>query len=212
MLDDFVHNLERITKQQRIDIFDGRNADAPQAAVEPRPTALSPARAPGVVVSSSQQRILDSLGWLDSVGIAQAAKVQLALLAEASPKSSGYQNNLGALRTAGLIDYPTPGRVELTAAGREAMNAPDRPPTAEDLHRTLEARLPSPQWKILHSLILEYPLSVPRGALAINVQQSASSSGFQNNLGALRSLGFIDYPAPGKVVALPVMFLEGAKS
>ena len=28
-------------------------------------------------------------------------------------------------------------------------------------------------------------------------------------LGSLRSLGLIDYPSPGQVVALPVLFLEG---
>lgn len=35
-----------------------------------------------------------------------------------------------------------------------------------------------------------------------------SSKGFANAIGRLRSLGLIDYPAPGRVVALPVLFLE----
>lgn len=35
-----------------------------------------------------------------------------------------------------------------------------------------------------------------------------ASSGYTNNLGALRSLGLVDYPRPGRVVALPVLFLE----
>jgi hypothetical protein len=38
---------------------------------------------------------------------------------------------------------------------------------------------------------------------------SPASSGFQNNLGGLRSLGLIDYPHPGHVVATTVLFLEG---
>jgi hypothetical protein len=37
------------------------------------------------------------------------AKDELAQLAGQSPTSSGYTNNLGSLRSLGLIDYPTPG-------------------------------------------------------------------------------------------------------
>lgn len=36
-----------------------------------------------------------------------------------------------------------------------------------------------------------------------------SSKGFSNAIGRLRSLGFIDYPERGQVVACPVLFLEG---
>ena len=34
-------------------------------------------------------------------------------------------------------------------------------------------------------------------------------SAFTNPLGNLRTLGLIDYPQPGRVVALPMLFLEG---
>lgn len=154
-----------------------------------------------------QQRILDALAWLESVGIDQASKVQLALLADASPRSSGYANNLGALRTAGLIYYPSGGQVGLTTAGRGASRTPSRPPTTEDLHRTLQERLAAPQWRILQALIERYPEAVPKVALADLAGTSHNSSGYANNLGALRTLGFIDYPRPGHVVALPVLFL-----
>lgn len=39
------------------------------------------------------------------------SKEELAEMVEASPMSSGYQNNLGRLRTLGFITYPTAGRV-----------------------------------------------------------------------------------------------------
>lgn len=83
-----------------------------------------------------------------------------------------------------------------------------RAPTTADLHRTLEQRLPLPQWRILKALIGYYPDAVDRAALAAEANQSANSSGYANNLGALRSLGFLDYPRGGEVVALPVLFLE----
>lgn len=159
-------------------------------------------------ITRPQQRILDALAWLESVGISEAKKVQLALLAEQSPKSSGYANNLGALKSAGLIVYPSGGLVALTDGGRGIAQAPSRPPTTEDLHDSLFARLPRPQVRILQALIAEHPNALPKDDLAHKAEQSPTSSGFANNLGSLRSLGFIDYPAPGHVAAREVLFLE----
>jgi len=61
-----------------------------------------------------------------------------------------------------------------------------------------------------------YPQPVSKGELAerasayLGKPMSATSGGYFNNLGTLRSLKLIDYPSPGTVVALPVLFLEGA--
>lgn len=160
-------------------------------------------------ISGSQQRILDSLAWLEAIGIERAGKVQLALLAEASPTSSTFSNNLGALRTGGYIDYPVPGFAMLTSDGRDKANQPDAPPTTADLHARVRARVSSSQWRILYALISAYPNAYTKGDLAAAVEASATSSTFSNNLGALRTLGLIDYPQPGQVVALPVLFVEG---
>lgn len=53
------------------------------------------------------------------------------------------------------------------------------------------------------------PGAVDRDTLAEMAGTSPTSSSFANNLGALRSLGLIDYPTRGEVVALPVLFMEG---
>lgn len=174
-------------------------------AAAPRTDAIRMAPAEGL--TAPQQRILDALAWMESVHIETTMKVQLALLADQSPTSSGYANNLGSLRSAGLIEYPAPGRVGLTATGRRVARAPVSAPTTEDLHRQIEGRLAAPQWKILRALIASYPKPVAREELAERAEQSPTSSGYANNLGALRSLGFIDYPARSQVTALPVLFL-----
>ena len=101
------------------------------------------------------------------------------------------------------------GRVVLTPAGRAAAAAPDSPPTTEDLHATLRAGLAGPQWRILEQLVKAYPDPIDKATLADLAGASVSSSSYANNLGALRSLGFIDYPAGGQVAALPVLFLNG---
>jgi hypothetical protein len=62
--------------------------------------------------------------------------------------------------------------------------------------------------EILNVLIASYPDAIEKERVAEMAEASVTSSGFANNLGAMRSLGIIDYPSPGKVVAKPVLFLE----
>ena len=160
--------------------------------------------------SASQQRILNGLAWLESVGIPDADKTQVALLADQSPTSGGYFNNLGALRTAGCIDYPVAKRVALTDAGRQRAAAVDVPQTSEELQEQLYRRLSSSQAAILRHLVEIYDTGrdIEKSKLAERVGQSPTSGGYFNNLGRLRSLGLIDYPAKGRVRAQPVLFLE----
>lgn len=174
-----------------------------RTAPQPPPASIGELK-----LSRPQQRILDALAWLESVRVPQADKTQLALLAGASPTSSSYTNNLGELRSAGLIEYPTSGTVQLTPSGRAMAYVSATPPTTDELHRTLYDRLSAPQGRILRVLIGRYPDPVAKAELAEQAQASISSSSFTNNLGSLRSLGLIDYPAPGQVIALAVLFLE----
>lgn len=139
-------------------------------------------------------------------------KTQLAVLADCSPKSGGYFNNLGVLRTAGLIDYPAPATVEITETGLAQADTSAAPQTSEELQRAILARLSGSQARILEVLIDAYPEVLAKDALANAVGQSSTSGGYFNNLGRLRSLGLIDYPAPGRVVALPVLFLDGGEA
>jgi uncharacterized protein len=181
----------------------------------PRPAPVVP-RAPranaegnGADVAPARQRILDALAWLESVRIAQANRTQLAMLADQSPTSSAYQNNLGALRTLGLIDYGAGSTVFLTAAGRRRAAMPEEPPSSDALQASILRRLPPAKQRILQQLIRVYPRGFARDALADLSSASATSSAYQNNLGSLRSLGVIEYRG-GEVFARPVLFLEGA--
>lgn len=180
------------------------------APVQRRAAPASEARSGAVVdagVSRSQQRILDSLAALEGMGIAQPSKEQLALWCEVSPTSGGYFNNLGALRSAGLIEYPSGGIVSLTDAGRAAAQQAD-PLTVEQMQESLCRKVGSSKASIVRALIELYPASIAKDDLAKRIGVSPTSGGYFNNLGALRTLGVIDYPAPGAVAALPVLFLE----
>lgn len=159
-------------------------------------------------MSRPQQRILDGLAWLESIGRDAGTRGQVAFLADASPNSSAFRNNLGALATAGLIRYPGAGLVSLTSSGAGVARAPMQPLTPADLHRALASKLPRPQMALLEVLINHYPHAVGREDLARQAEASPLSSAFRNNLGALRSLGFLAYPDTGRVVATPLLFLE----
>lgn len=194
----------------------GSGTEQPPPRKQPVPAA-PPARAESnsgaaaTTLAPAQQRFLDALANMELVGLQPASKMQLALWVSLSPKSGNYPN-LGRLRSEGLLDYPTPGQVALTPDGR-ALAQPDTSPvtTDEELHqriRNLKAITPK-KWDILSALIEVYPEPMNKGELAQIVGLSASSGNYANNLGALRSLGLLDYPLPGQVTATEILFVQG---
>ena len=68
-----------------------------------------------------------------------------------------------------------------------------------------------PQGVILRLLIEAFPGPLERDNLAALAGVSAASSSFGNNLGALRTMGAIDYPRRGQVVATRLLFPKGTR-
>ena len=185
----------------------------PMHPITPRVIRAPQTSAPHGVqeLTRPQQRILDALAWFEAVGLPAPEKAPLAAMAGASSRSSAYQNNVSALRSAGLVDYPRGGLVALTESGRARATPPDVPGTTAALQDAVFAKVTRPQARILQALIDAYPRAVTKEELAERAEASAASSAFQNNVSAMRSLGLVDYPAAGHVVALPVLFLEDAR-
>ena len=162
-------------------------------------------------VSGPQQRILDVLAALAPMGMPTVRKDVAALFAAASPTSSSYQNNLGRLRTLGLIDYPSGRFVALTEGGRAIATATEVPITLAGFQTRWLAIVSGPQAKILRKLIECHPHAASKELVAEHLGVSATSSSYQNNLGRLRSLGLVDYPQAGRVVATDLLFPEGLR-
>ncbi len=159
-------------------------------------------------ITPARQRILNALAFLEGIGVGSAEKTQVALLAGASPRSGAFFNNLGGLRTAGLLDYPSAGRLALTEEGRSVASFDGVPSSTAELHQVLQRQLPPAKWRLLEVLITTYPQPLAKPELAERAGASATSGAYFNNLGSLRSLGLIDYPSSGQVIAQPVLFLE----
>lgn len=169
---------------------------------------LQPAPRPSVEgVNGPMQRILDACAWWEAVGVNRPSKVQVAVVANYSPNGGAFNNPLGRLRSMGFVEPASDGTVALMALGRAAANNPESAPTTADLHQRVMAILNGPQQRILAPLLLAYPRPMTKTGLATEAGYSPDGGAFNNPLGSLRSLGFIDYPSRGQVVALPILFV-----
>lgn len=173
----------------------------------PAPATRAPASPDGI--TPPQQRILDAMAKLEALGLSELHKTQVAAVAGVFPNSGSYANNLGRLRTLGLIDYPQGGLVAFTNTGRDQSRPVTEMPTLEDLHEAWLSIVTQPQQRILREVIAEYPNHLPKGELAQRIEVSPDSGSYANNLGRLRTLGAIDYPRPGYVKAMDVLFPAG---
>lgn len=149
-------------------------------------------------VTPAQSRIIRAAAEFHAIGVAGISKKWLAARAGASHKSSAFSNNLGALRSGGLLDYRN-GDVYLTAAGLESAGPQKTPLNAEDMASSCRNLLTPAQQRIFNALYDAYPQPLTKHQLAELAGASPSSSAFSNNLGAMRSAGMIDYGGDGTV-------------
>lgn len=159
-------------------------------------------------LTGPEQRILDALAWWRAIGTGEPARVQVATIARYSATSTSFTNPLSALRTKGLLDYPTSATVALTPEGSAKARTPASAPTTAELHARIFTILDGPRRRILEPLLAAYPDAMSREDLGVASNYSPTSTSFTNPLSGLRSLGLIDYRPGGQVVALPVMFVE----
>lgn len=177
-----------------------------EPAAAPVPRAPKPAADGDGNLTPAKQKILDAIAWAALLGKSNVPKDMVGFLAGASPTSSTFANNLGALRSAGLIDYPAGGEVVLTAEGAAIAVPPGDAPTHADIMAKIAVKLAPAQMRILSAAANAHPDDISKEDLAQMVEASATSSTFANNLGRLRTLGFITYPATGRVRAGESLF------
>lgn len=160
-------------------------------------------------ISGPEQRILDAIAWLESIGNTEPEQTAVAFLAGYTIGGGGFNNPRGALRTKGHVEYRAGDKIALTDSGRSLARMTDSTLTPEELHQKVLERLPGPESKLLKVLIGVYPQDMANEELAEATNYTVNSGGFNNPRGRLRTLGLIEYPTPGRVKAKSVLFLEG---
>jgi hypothetical protein len=160
-------------------------------------------------LNKAQVAIVDALAWFEAIGVSPVDKKWVARFVNVSYSSGGYGNNLGGLRTAGYIEYPKPGLISLTSAGKEVAPAQlDAPSSPEEMLERCKSIVNNAEGKILDVLAAAYPNALEKIAIAEATGFSATSGGFGNNLGGLRSAGMIEYPAQGQAKLASWVMLE----
>jgi hypothetical protein len=157
-------------------------------------------------LNGPQQRVLNSLAWWAAFGIERPTNEQVAFIAGYSPIGGAYGNPRSALKSMGLIDYPVPGKIALTAAGAEKAEAPDAPTTREELHRRVLSKLNGPQQRVLRPVLEAYPDALTNDDLAAKAGYSPIGGAYGNPRSSLKSLSLIDYPERGMVRAADWLF------
>lgn len=161
----------------------------------------------GGALGGPHRKILQALAELRSIDKHQPPKEMVAAWAGYSPNGGAFTNPLGALRTQGLVSYPSGGAVALTDAGLAEVGelpAPDQ----EEVHRRILNILSGPERKILAALIEHRDETVTKTQLAEESGYSEGGGAFTNPLGALRTKAFVEYPAPGQVKCADWLFME----
>lgn len=159
------------------------------------------------LLSGPEQKILNVLAWLESVGIEAADRVRLAFFSGYSPNTGNYKAAVSSLEDKDLVYYPSPGRVRLTADGRHLSVPTRRPATNQELQESIYGRVGKQKAAILKALVREYPADVSRSLLADKLGKSYKGGGFKEDLSDLKAMGLVCYPRPGRVAATSHMFL-----
>lgn len=200
-------------------LMNGRVASlrTPQPVALPRPAVpirLAPRQGQPTPVSTAErltgpeQRILDAIAWIESLGQPDADQAAVAFLAGYTVGGGAFNNPRGKLHTRGLIEYRG-GRLALTVSGHLLARIPTKLLNTDELHAAVLERLPGPEGKILRVLLDVYPKAVSHTELAERAGYSDGGGAFNNPRGRLRSLGLIDYPAKGMAIARSLLFFEG---
>lgn len=149
-----------------------------------------------------ERRILTAMGELLSIGTSQPSKEQVAAWSSYSVNGGAFRNPLGSLKSKGLVDYPSTNSVALTEEGKSHVGSV-APPTWDELMARIEKVCSGPEWKIFQTILAHKGETIPHEQVAEETGYEANGGAFRNPLGALRTMGLIEYPKSRMVTAAP---------
>ena len=117
-------------------------------------------------------------------------KTQVAILAGYAVKGGGFQNAVGALKSAGYVSGDRES-LKITETGLTALGEWTPLPSGQDLLTYWLRELPKAERSILSVLAEHYPSTVSKEDIAVATGYEAKGGGFQNAIGKLRTLELI---------------------
>lgn len=166
---------------------------------------------PRVELGSTPRKMLDAMAILESLGIPEPSRVNVAGWVGISANTGTFRNYLSELRSAGAIEDRPGLRLALTAKGRRMGQVPPLLPTLRELHETWASKLGGTTAKMLHALVKAHPRALSREALARAVGIDHSTGTFRNYLSELRSPGLIIDVSRTEVKASDLLFPPGLR-
>lgn len=172
---------------------------AKPAPVHPKPArpvkAPTPVKTPEengeAVFSNPQKRMLQAVVTLESLGAYPTPRGWLAGWIKNTPTGGAFLHNLGALRTAGCLQYEG-DRVLLTDEGRPHAGQPNVDADAEAVFQHALSVISRPEGRML-TFLKENPGWVSRTDLAAGTENEPTGGAFLHKLGHLRTSGFVEY-------------------
>jgi hypothetical protein len=171
------------------------------ALARPTPTPAPPPRAAPTIAARSvtaglpgsqrptpaQQRLLDTIRVIEQFGIEPDLEV-VAAWAKSHPRSKGFANNIGALRSMGFVDG-----FRLTPEGQAAATGAFTPRgTVEDIVMSSV----SPAQRRIVELVLQHQNGLSQEVLGELLNCHPRTKSLANNVGALRSRGVVSKSWP----------------
>lgn len=196
----------------------GKAASAPVAVQRPAAAPVRP-RAGHVAapvdgdVPAPLRRILGAVAQFEQLGITEPERQNVGAIAGYTASGGTFNRYVSELSSRGLIEYPGPGTVRLTDAGRAAAPAIDVPATLQQLHESWLSLKPigGPHRALMEVLLQQYPSAMRRDDLATACGYTASGGTFNRYVSTLSSLGMVEYPDRGTVRAADLLFPAGLR-
>lgn len=142
-------------------------------------------------LSTPQQKIIDSLAFWASIGYDAPTREQVAAIANYSVGSGSFRNNLSALKTAGIIDYPSSGDIKLLdiSKGKEI--------EVTEAAEIFLGYLSGPQKKMIEAF--KFGQTLTRDELANRTGYAVTSGSFRNNVSALSTMKAFEKPGVNQI-------------
>jgi len=167
-------------------------------------------RPDGFNLNKAQQRIVDSLAWLESIEIREPSNIQLGAVALIDTTGGYFSNLVGPLSTNGLVTRSR-GCLCLTDAGRALAQPMEDVATLDDYHEMLRGRLrklksaAGKSVEILNVMIAHAGEEMTTEQIGAEIGVDHTGGYFSNLIGPLSTLGLIKRDR-GNVAPTSILF------